>query len=412
MERPRALSTRGASGPDAIIRGMSDEKPKHSAGRQVWALTALLFAAGLAAFLLISFGGESDMKYHAGFIADCIESRFFPVDFVYYFSVAALGLFRTDLTTILVASSLVLAVALAAKYLVTARCLLRWLGPQGEGERGAPRWAPLAALGLAVLFCLPLPGMNWYLGQFPPNQWHNSTNITVMPFAVLLFFASAAFLESGQRRWILPVTLFTVLNLLTKPSLFFCFAVVFPLLALLRHGPGRRFLLSCIPVVAGGVVFAGYYLLVFHNAFYRELMEAEDVSLAFGFLHPWRDYSASIPLSIVNSLLLPLLVFAAYPRLLLRDTRVRYAAAMLFVGLLIFSFVHETGDRAFHGNLIWQNITANYLLHLAVLAAFAQEKLRTRTYSRYDRLLIGLFVLEALVGVAYVVKIIVSGDYV
>ena len=58
--------------------------------------------------------------------------------------------------------------------------------------RGA---ALLAGLGLVFLFCLPLPGHSWYLGQFPPNLWHNGTIIAMMPFGVLLFLNAVEFLR-------------------------------------------------------------------------------------------------------------------------------------------------------------------------------------------------------------------------
>lgn len=381
-------------------------------GRVLLTASTLVFVVGAALFLWISHRATTDIQLHAEFIVDCIESRFFPVDALYYLTVAALGLFRTDPGTILLASSLVLGVALAAKFHVSVRCATRWLGLAPDGHDAAQRWLLLSCAGLALLFCLPLPGQHWYLGQFPPNQWHNSTNIAVMPFAVLLFFYATRFLESGHARWIFPVALMTILNLLTKPSLFFSFALVFPVYTLLRHGPRRRFLLSCVPVAAGGVLMLLYYLFVFHNPVYRQLMGAGDVRLAFGFMQPWGAYSANIPLSILNSLLLPLLVYVVHPRFYRDETAVRFASGLLAVGLVIFTFVHETGDRALHGNLSWQNITANYLLHLALLVAYARHKLRVPGIERSDYVIVGVFVFEALVGVAYIVRLVVTGNYI
>lgn len=382
-------------------------------GRRLTATSAVIFVAGFGLFLLISRRATTDIQLHAEFIVDCIESRFFPVDALYYLTVAALARFRTDLGTILLASSLVLGVALAAKFHVSVRCAERWLDADAKANPAAlERRLILACMGLAVLFCLPLPGQHWYLGQFPPNQWHNSTNVAVMPFAVLLFYYSERFLDSGARTLVFPVSLLTILNLLTKPSLFLSFAVVFPAYTLLRHGPRRRFALSCVPVAGGAVLLLLYYLFVFYNPLYRELMGSGDVHLALGFMQPWSSWSANIPLSVLDSLLLPLAAYITYPQWYREDTAVRYASWLLGIGLLIFVFVHETGDRALHGNLSWQNITANYLLHLALLTAFAREKLRRPALLRRDLVLVGLFVLEALAGVAYIVRLVVTGSYV
>lgn len=383
------------------------------ADRLFWSASAVLFLVGLGVFLRLAFGATTDIELHAAFIADCIRSRFFPVDFLYYFGVAVLALFSTRMETLLAVSAVVLAGALTAKFQASLLCILRWIELPEGAPRGFYRGLLFAALGLAFIFCLPLPGQNWYLGQFPPNQWHNSTNIVVIPLAVLLFYYSTEFLKSGSARLLFPVGLFTILNLLTKPSLFLPFAVVFPLYALLRFGPRRRaFWQALLPVAAGSILLVLYYLFVFHHPEYRELMESQGVGLEFGWFEPWRQYSGNIPLSVVNSLLLPLLALALYPGLFRESIGVRYSLGLLVVGLLIFSFVHETGDRALHGNLSWQNITSNYLLHLALLAAWAGLRFRGATRPFRDRLLIAAFAVEVLVGLAYIVTVLRTGNYI
>jgi len=383
------------------------------ADRLFWVTSAALFVAGLGVFLRLAFSATTDIELHAAFIADCIRSRFFPVDFLYYFGVAVLALFSTRMETLLAVSAVVLAGAFTAKFQTSLLCLVRWSGPSVEATRAAYRGLLFGALGLAFVFCLPLPGQHWYLGQFPPNQWHNSTNVAVIPLAVLLFFYSTEFLRSGQVRMLFPVGVFTILNLLTKPSLFLPFAAVFPLYALFRFGPRRRaFWQSLLPVAAGGVLLVLYYLFVFHHPEYRELMGADGVALEFGWFEPWRRYSGNIVLSVVNSLMLPLLAFLLYPRLFREETGVRYALGLLVVGLLIYAFVHETGDRALHGNLSWQNITSNYLLHLALMAAWARLRLRGLTLPSRDRVLLTAFAIEVLVGLAYIVRVLRTGNYV
>jgi len=306
---------------------------------------------------------------------------------------------------------IVMTCALLARFLVTTVCLGRWLGIDPLEEPRAFDRLGLLSIGLLLSFCPPLPGMHWYLGQFPPNVWHNSTTIAVMPFAVLLFFHSAEFLEHGRSRALLPTSVYTVLGLLTKPSLFFPFAVVFPIYALLRLGPGRRFLQSCIPVALGGLLLLAYAALMFFTPLYETGAGGWQPRLALGWLDVWRLHSSNVPLSVLDSLLLPLLFFGGYPRLFLGDLKIRYASAMLLFGLLLFAVVQETGDWAISGNLSWQNIISNYLLHCAIVAAFVRVKLVERRWRPYDYLLVVAFSAGAALGVLYVVKIFLTRDY-
>jgi hypothetical protein len=367
-----------------------------------WATAAGLFLLSLPTFWFLAFHTNSDLHHHARFVGECIASGIFPLDFLYYGSVAVLSGFSTDLTLQLWATVFILSVAVAAKFLVTTTCLERW-------TRIDSLIPP--ALGLALLFCLPLPGMHWYLGQFPPNVWHNSTTVALMPFAVLLFYHSARFLETGETRHLVPTTVYTVLGFLTKPSLFFVFSVVFPLFSLLRVGLGRRFAKSCIPVAIGGVMLVVYALPIFLSAEYSRASQDWQPSLALGWLDVWRMHSSNIPLSLLNSLLLPLLFFAFYPRQFLADLKIRYSLAMLGAGLLLFAVVQETGPWGMSGNLSWQNIVCNYLLHCAVMAVFLRIKRAEPRFRPTDFVLLGVFMTEALLGVLYLVKIFLTRDY-
>jgi hypothetical protein len=376
-----------------------------------WTLCVTVFLFALPTFWFLAFRVNSDFHHHARFIAGFIREGNVPLDFLYFGSVALLSGFSTELTALLWASVVVLSVALTAKFLVTVTCLGRSLQIDPiRVPREFDRLGPVA-LGLLLLFCFPLPGMNWYLGQFPPNVWHNSTTIAIMPFAVLLFYHSARFLESGETRRLLPTTVYTVLGFLAKPSLFFTFGVVFPVFSLLRFGFGKRFVKSCLPVALGGVLLLGYVLLMYFSPLYTTGVAGWQPALGLGWFDVWRQHSSNIPLSIANSLLLPALFFVGYPRRFLADLQIRYALAMLAFGLILFSVVQETGEWSSSGNLLWQNIICNYLLHFAVVVAFIRIKLVERRFRGYDYFLVTAFSAEATVGLLYVVKIFLTRDY-
>jgi uncharacterized membrane protein YidH (DUF202 family) len=139
--------------------------------------------------------------------------------------------------------------------------------------------------------------------------------------------------------------------------------------------------------------------------------EAGGASIAFGWFYPWREWANNIPLSILNSVLLPLVFCLFYPRTFFADRRIRYALALLVVGVAIYAFVYETGRRELHGNFGWQATICNFLLHFAVLAAFLRTKFAEGRLRTYDYPLIGLYGLQVILGVAYLVRLLVSGEY-
>jgi len=376
-----------------------------------WVLVTLLLSGALPTFWFLAFHVNSDFHHHAGFIAGFIERGVPPLDFIYYGTVALLAGLSTEMDVLLRATVVVMTAALLAKFLVTATCLGRWLEVDPRDDAREFDQLALLSLGLLLLFCLPLPSMNWYLGQFPPNVWHNSTTIATMPFAVMLFFHSATFLETGRARQLLPTAIYCALGLMTKPSVFFAFAPIFPLFALARFGPGRRFLQACIPVAVGASLLLGYMALMFFTPLYEHGAGGWQPQLGLGWLDVWRLHSSNIPLSILDSVALPLLFLLAYPRQCLGDLKVRYAAALLAFGVLLFAVVQETGDWAISGNMSWQNIMYNYLLHCAVVVAFVRIKREQPRWRARDYALLVAFSAQAALGALYILNIFRTGDY-
>lgn len=372
-------------------------------------LSVCVFGFGFIVFLLIIILARNDMLSHAGFIVKAIEAKFLPPNFLYYLSVSLVTFFSTNIKYVLIGSVVVLAAALTLKFWVTVRCAAEWIGI--SHKKNAYNLLLFSSLGLLFLFCLPLPGQNWYLGQFPPNIWHNSTTIFLMPFAILLFFYSYKYLDTANPNVLYIVTIYTVLNVLIKPSFFFSFALIFPIFGLFRFGFRKSFLQACLPVTIGAIGIIIQYFLIYHNPEYNKLVGSEGTTVAIGWLYVWRSISTNIPLSIFNSLLLPLLFMLGYPKTFFSDNRIRYAFALLLAGMIIFAVFYETGNRAFHGNFGWQNIISNYLLHFTIMIVFIELITNKRYISKYDYLLIGVFIFEVIIGIAYVIKYIATGEY-
>jgi len=64
------------------------------------------------------------------------------------------------------------------------------------------------------------------------NIWHNPTTIFLMPFAVFLFLDSLFFIKKPNIKRLYKVVFpVLIVSIFIKPSFFFCFGVVFPVLS-------------------------------------------------------------------------------------------------------------------------------------------------------------------------------------
>jgi len=376
-----------------------------------WAPPIAIFLIGSVIFWAVAYYHGADIKVHARYLISCIEQRFLPAAFGYYVVLAAVTLFSTNLQILLIGSGVVLGAALAVRYYITFVALRKYTSQPSSPEHYRCWVLPACSLGLIILFCPPMPNEYWMGSNFPPNLWHNSTYVFLMPFALLLFMRSQDYLEGGNERVLAGISLLVVINLLIKPSFFFCFAPIFPLFALTNFGMSRRFWLALTPVLIGVIVLGVQYLIIYKSDAYDLLADAGGASISLGWFYPWSYYAENIPLVLLNSLLLPLSFLAFYPHIFVRNPRVLYAAALTVVGVAIYAFVYETGPRALHGNFGWQANASNALLHLTIIASFLEIKRSNSSFNWRDWILVSLFVMEVAFGVAYLTKFLVSGNY-
>jgi hypothetical protein len=180
----------------------------------------------------------------------------------------------------------------------------------------------------------------------------------------LQFAAAFRWLESGKRKDLWSLLLWGVLGVLTKPSFVPAFVPAFGLMALLKHGFGKRLVeaaVACALLLA--VIFVQKSLLY---------TDGSEDKLTFSFFDVWLNYHYSAPdpvrslwFSIGSGLALPVSVLLWRPRLV-RDTLVQFSGITFFFGILVFALLMETGPRMSHGNLGWQLPVCCYLLYWAL----------------------------------------------
>ena len=374
-------------------------------------LIALLMAVVTGpALWALTLNARTDLSAHARFLQRVLEARVAPESILFYFSVALVTGFTTDFAAIARGFGLVLGVALGARYLASIRLMRGW--PPAFRTPTIPELLALA--GVTFVFCLPIPGERWLHPHIPPNYWHNSTSIFVMPFVVLLFAAAMDFAARPSGRGAVVLTLLMAANVLSKPSFVLCFVVAFPLFLLIRATPLRAWAWAVLPFVVAGSLVGAQYLYIFRLPSYQAFLDVEPTRIGLGWFHVWSRYvhgdpAFVIPLAILNSLALPLGVAIAYPSRFMTDKAIQFCLMLLVAGTGIYAILYEDGPRMMHGNFGWQPTMCNYLLHACALGLFVRLKRERPRWTRRDVVLAGLFAVEIAVGIFYLARLVAFG---
>jgi hypothetical protein len=339
----------------------------------VWALAALV--GGASAFIFAwAFHADwiSDLGLHVATVKAMLATHTVPGDPLYFGLLAALAGFQQSTAALNVATVAVLGVAVGAKYLISAWIALR--ETESDGLRLRVSGETVLVLLLALLpFAFSLPTNNVFLGQEPPNVFHSSTTIFLMPFALLLFYFSAQYLRTAGPGWLYASGGLALLNVLAKPSFVLAMIVVLPIAALIRFRASRELWRAWGLVAFMALLVVGQYLYIYKTGSGEKLQEAAGLvstvpsHLRIDPFHVWSHYSSNIPLSFLASFLFPLVALAIYGRRILEYDLVRYAFALLVVSLAIFILLTETGSREFDGNFGWQVIISSYIAFLVTL---------------------------------------------
>lgn len=401
--------------PHAAVPGFHGEPVSlRDLGRREIVLVAVLTAAaavlGLAVFATIftrNFAG--DLELHTEMTLEAVETGRFEGNFLFYLLNAAASGFADDLRLIRGASAALLAGAVAAKFAVSWRIARAEVGA-GRAHRTSAIWLGIPVAIWLVLLAFSLQTGTVYLGQLPPNVWHNSTTIFLMPFALWLFAATLAYLRTGAPPMLWWVLAAGALNVAIKPSFAMVTLVVFPLACLTQFGWDarlRRALYAC----AGVAVLIGLqYLYIF------EVGDDTGSGVTLDPFAVWSFYSTNIPWSLLASLAFPLVALAAYRRRLWRFDFFRYAAALTAVAIAMFVVLAETGLRAFDGNFMWQAVVCVYVLFLSTIIGVLRIWLESGARSAGARVAVvavtAAFLAHVAAGIGYLAYYLETGQFI
>jgi len=379
---------------------------------------SFLFILLFFAYSYLTFLAKGDMSDHACFAREALEGKMnYFGNFILYilinFFSFCLSIFSSLLslpTISKISLSFLLAAATTYKFCWTYKNI-----PQYSGE-----WKRfLIALSMIFIVAIPIPTIFvtgcWYIGNFTPNVWHNSTTIFLFPFAIVLFAMSIKQLENFSNRRNLWLLLLVFLNIFVKPSYFFVWVCVYSLFLLIKYGLSSKFFKGLIPVIVGIVFLFIQYIWIYY--FFPPTNDEASI-----IIKPFQSYIFYTPLyilpwALISSLLFPILYFVLNFKRLYKNSTFLFVFASFFVALIIFILLGETGPREKDLNFYWQIVPTAWLCFYISLVDYLKNK---RQLKQNDSLKIKInnylpavvFAIHIITGVAYLGMYILTKNYV
>jgi hypothetical protein len=378
----------------------------------------LVFCCSYILFSCILANIATDIQIHALSVLDVNRNVSpYPPNFLYYLLVNLVSGFSVNEVTLIKTSGIVLSLAVTAKYLITKHIILSAVDHAGN-KKGLIIFVAVCSL---VLFAIPDVYNLFYLKQIyisriVPNVWHNSTIITLAPFAILLCWKQYIVLSSKESPGIKTIFLLFVLmliNVLIKPSFFFVYAPVTTVFLFFRYRFKLPFFVNLAPILITAIVV---YLLQ-QMIYVQHIASLYDEKSSVAFTTPfyvWMQMIPAwyIPIALIMSFILPLTWFICYGKPMLVDRKLfQYVLWMMATGILISAVVSEKGPRELHLNFFWQNVICCYLLNLVVnidvlkrYSGMGKMDMRMKIYSL-------VFLAHVLAGIFYFVVMFYRQHY-
>jgi hypothetical protein len=257
---------------------------------------------------------------------------------------------------------------------------------------------------------------NMLLGYIVPNVWHNSTVLCMMPFAIVVYLLSLKQLEHYDAKRNIYIGLALIVSILIKPSFYFVYGVVFPVIYWIRYRFSKEFWHLMLPIFIG-VFFVLYeYLTIF---LLYPSNEGDGVVISLSRLAVWSFWKIRWQTWLV-SLLFPIVFVTLYKKEIRRDLEFYALVGMLAVAVGIFLLCAETGIRASHGNFAWQMYIAMWFIYYYILKVIVRNvqhiyprltAVKWSGIAKREKLMIGLYMFHVACGIWYLIRYLITQNY-
>ena len=272
----------------------------------------------------------------------------------------------------------------------------------------------ILSISMLFVFAIPIPSYLsddrfFYIGNYVPNVWHNSTVLFLFPFALLLFELSYKQLEEYSLKRNTGILLLILLNLMIKPSYFFVFICVYPVLILFKYKLKKEFWWSILPLIVGFFFLILEYWVIYKTALPSNKEASSVIFLPF-YRNPEFAELGWLPVSLAFSLFFPLVYTLINLPKMLKSTLFWYTFLSFIVSVIIFFFISESGPRASHGNFYWQIVVCTWLCFFVSLLSLLKDFNRSGK-SFKNIFLASVFSVHVIIGIIYFVNILITGSY-
>ena len=373
-------------------------------GNVVIPASILILLSGII-FAIILFQKQPDLYDHILLSQRLINGDLHYANFLYYLVVALGALFQPNILLLQVSAILVLTASVLFKFFLSVS-YLRHLDE--KADQRVLKNSSWFALLLCIASNFPVNiSATWYLVKFPPNLWHNSTTIFLMPFALLLFFDALKYLKQPSGRLIFKMSIWVIIGALIKPSFLFPFLPVFFLLLFFKFRLNKNFWKGIVPLFFGalGIAWVGIY-----NFITNTYNEGGGVEIAP--FKVWSNWSEFIPLSVLASLLFPLALSILHWKDIKDKLAFRFSWFLMIVSILVYSLFAEKGSNwiVVASNFSWQLIVSNFILFLVCLKEALTINPKKLVFDiSVRKILLLIFFAHSVMGILYLIKIPIFG---
>ena len=382
---------------------------------------AIFIAFAIFYYLLILVRKvPTDIQLHSYVISRAFSGLgILPPNILYFLLVYAGAGFSTSMHTLFTSSIIIIAFSIALKCFITIRTYGQF-NYSTKFSRGEILFSVFTLLLLLVVSNIPYinpftPGNEFYMGNFSPNVWHNSTTMFLMPFALLLFWYSYLTITQRDKDYMIYNLVLVILNVAIKPSFLLVYTIVYPLFLFAYEKFNKRFFRNIIPVIVGLLCIALEYLVIY-KLMNRSVISANkgaESNVAFAPFTLWRSEMSLryAPLVLLCSYAFPVLYFIFYFKEI-KNTLNLYVITYCVIAFLIFICIVETGPRASDGNFAWQVIICSYLLFMVVAYQVLRKiKEKNKTEKLKIALLSSVFLMHMLSGLIWLWRIYYFKSY-
>lgn len=379
----------------------------------------LLFLLCLAIFSFLILKVKTDITVHidACVLVNTTSAEYSP-NFLFYYLVNLLSGFSNHVMIMYAVGLVLLSTATVVKYVISKKIIKSVVVKKSE-ENLMLKLYPIA-LGLFFCFAILDPFFYFslgkaYSGKIAPIAWHNSTTIMLFPFAILLFWKQLSFFERAHKtttKDILIINGLVILNVFIKPSFLFVYIPITFLFLLprIKFDTFKMYFLKQTPLIMGGLIILIQRYLIYETQMGSIHSGVSGIAISSPFEVMLQSIPVEfIPISFLTSFAFPIFTMLFYKEII-RYKPFFYSLALMILGILISTFIMETGPRKFHGNFSWQNVICSYLLFLSTVLFLTPKFLDKNLRTKKILFLKVLFIIHALSGIGYLIKIVATGS--